>query len=214
MALQTALGFENDTTGYYGHACHLLDLCQTRLLLECPLDLSALALFLPSFLPSRSANPESSPNIGPDSDGTVHDPTINNNIHSVNSKPMLPSQYLHMKREEHEGKIVTLSPCSSAKRRRVEDQAVGKISLVGPQTDCKWSTHYEGIKGPVLIDGEPWYKTAELGLVDVALLDVVIISNPAGMLGLPFLTKHPEFSGKVRHYGSIFCLMAADQESP
>jgi hypothetical protein len=32
----------------------------------------------------------------------------------------------------------------------------------------------------------------------VGLLDAVIISNPSGMLGLPFLTKHPDFCGKAR----------------
>jgi integrator complex subunit 9 len=51
--------------------------------------------------------------------------------------------------------------------------------------------------GQVLIEGEPWYKTAELGLVEVALLDAVVVSNPLGLLGLPFLTKNPDFSGKV-----------------
>jgi hypothetical protein len=51
--------------------------------------------------------------------------------------------------------------------------------------------------GQVLIEGEPWYKTAELGLVEVALLDAVVVSNPLGLLGLPFLTKNPDFSAKV-----------------
>jgi hypothetical protein len=48
-----------------------------------------------------------------------------------------------------------------------------------------------------LLDKEPWYKTPEFGLVDISCIDVVLVSNPQGMLGLPLLTARKEFSGKV-----------------
>ncbi|XP_020592966.1 integrator complex subunit 9 homolog [Phalaenopsis equestris] len=48
------------------------------------------------------------------------------------------------------------------------------------------------------ISAEPWYKTAKnLHLWDVSLIDVVLISSPAGMLGMPFLTRNPRFSAKI-----------------
>ncbi|KAI4382962.1 hypothetical protein MLD38_008850 [Melastoma candidum] len=57
-------------------------------------------------------------------------------------------------------------------------------------------------EGPVdatgLIRAEPWYKTvATLHLWDVSSIDVVLISSPMGMLGLPFLTRADGFSAKV-----------------
>ncbi|KAI7743871.1 hypothetical protein M8C21_030320 [Ambrosia artemisiifolia] len=49
-----------------------------------------------------------------------------------------------------------------------------------------------------LILAEPYYKTIEsLHLWNVSLIDVVLISNPMGMLGLPFLTRTEGFSAKV-----------------
>ncbi|KAM0024434.1 putative metallo-beta-lactamase, Beta-Casp domain, integrator complex subunit 9 [Helianthus debilis subsp. tardiflorus] len=49
-----------------------------------------------------------------------------------------------------------------------------------------------------LIPAEPYYKTVErLHLWDVSLIDVVLISSPMGMLGLPFLTRAEGFSAKV-----------------
>ncbi|KAL0910992.1 hypothetical protein M5K25_019091 [Dendrobium thyrsiflorum] len=48
------------------------------------------------------------------------------------------------------------------------------------------------------ISAEPWYKTAKnLHLCDASLIDVVLISSPAGMLGMPFLTRNPRFSAKI-----------------
>lgn len=48
------------------------------------------------------------------------------------------------------------------------------------------------------ISAQPWYKTAKnLHLWDVSLIDVVLISSPAGMLGMPFLTRNPGFSAKI-----------------
>lgn len=48
------------------------------------------------------------------------------------------------------------------------------------------------------INAVPWYKTAKnLHLWDISLIDVVLISTPTGMLGLPFLTRNPRFSAKI-----------------
>lgn len=49
-----------------------------------------------------------------------------------------------------------------------------------------------------LINSVPWYKTVgSLGLWDVSLIDVVVISSPMGILGLPILTRNNNFSAKV-----------------
>ncbi|KAI3740509.1 hypothetical protein L2E82_30969 [Cichorium intybus] len=49
-----------------------------------------------------------------------------------------------------------------------------------------------------LIPFEPYYKTIERGhLWNVSLIDVVLISSPMGMLGLPFLTRTKGFSAKI-----------------
>lgn len=49
-----------------------------------------------------------------------------------------------------------------------------------------------------LIHVEPYYKTVEgLHLWNVSLIDVVLISSPMGMLGLPFLTRAQGFSAKI-----------------
>lgn len=49
-----------------------------------------------------------------------------------------------------------------------------------------------------LVCAEPWYKTVKaLHLWEVSLIDIVLISNPMGLLGLPFLTQNPGFSAKV-----------------
>lgn len=49
-----------------------------------------------------------------------------------------------------------------------------------------------------LINSVPWYKTVgSLGLWDVSLIDVVVISSPMGILGLPILTRNSNFSAKV-----------------
>lgn len=95
--------------------CHMLELCGFRLLLECPLDLSALTIFCP------------------------------------------------------------LNPNPS--RNQVEDDNNNADSL---------------------LKAVPWYKTLKnLHLWDPSLINAVLVSTPAGMLGLPFLTRSGKFSGKV-----------------
>ncbi|OMO75685.1 hypothetical protein CCACVL1_16109 [Corchorus capsularis] len=49
-----------------------------------------------------------------------------------------------------------------------------------------------------LVHAVPWYKTVRnLHLWDVSFIDVVLISSPMGMLGLPLLTRTKDFSAKV-----------------
>ncbi|KAF7138902.1 hypothetical protein RHSIM_Rhsim07G0065000 [Rhododendron simsii] len=49
-----------------------------------------------------------------------------------------------------------------------------------------------------LIRSEPCYKTVtNLHLWDLSFIDVVLISTPMGMLGLPFLTRTKGFSAKI-----------------
>ncbi|KAL0744182.1 hypothetical protein Bca4012_085695 [Brassica carinata] len=49
-----------------------------------------------------------------------------------------------------------------------------------------------------LVCAEPWYKTVKtLHLWEVSLIDIVLISNPTGLLGLPFLTQNPRFCAKI-----------------
>jgi integrator complex subunit 9 len=49
-----------------------------------------------------------------------------------------------------------------------------------------------------LIFAEPWYKTVNnLHLWNASLIDVILISSPMGIMGLPFLTRRKGFSAKV-----------------
>jgi integrator complex subunit 9 len=49
-----------------------------------------------------------------------------------------------------------------------------------------------------LICAVPWYKTVRnLHLWNVSFIDIVLISSPMGMLGLPYLTQMKGFSAKV-----------------
>lgn len=56
-------------------------------------------------------------------------------------------------------------------------------------------------RGNGLIYAEPRYRTVKNLLSwNISFIDVVLISSPMGMLGLPFLTRNKEFSAKVRGY--------------
>lgn len=49
-----------------------------------------------------------------------------------------------------------------------------------------------------LICAEPLYRTLRnLLLWDISSIDIVLISSPMGMLGLPYLTRNKDFSAKV-----------------
>lgn len=53
-------------------------------------------------------------------------------------------------------------------------------------------------RGNGLIYAEPRYRTVKNLLSwNISFIDVVLISSPVGMLGLPFLTRNEEFSAKV-----------------
>lgn len=112
---------------YHFPPCSMLNVSGFRILLDCPIDLSALTIFSP--VPS----------------GFVHDRSLQ--TESVDRK-----------------------------RRRIEKQ----------------------LESDNLIFEEPWYKTVKnLHLWDASFIDIVLISSPMGMLGLPFLTRSKGFSAKV-----------------
>ncbi|GLJ46620.1 hypothetical protein SUGI_0982320 [Cryptomeria japonica] len=126
----------NTGKGYHFPACHLLQMCGVRILLECPLDLSALQLFVP-----------------------------------LNSS------------------LGDLYP--QRNHRRIITEGNGRLN-------CSESSPFKYFEGSVLIDAEPWYKMADdLHLWDLSLIDVVLISSPAGMLGLPYLTRNKSFTAKI-----------------
>ncbi|CAN4089336.1 unnamed protein product [Withania somnifera] len=117
----------NECRGYYFPPCHILNLCGFRMLLDCPLDLSALAIFSP--LPIAISSP------------------------------------LMKKLQITEAKVA---------------ESLGSKSL---------------------IQADPWYKTVKsLQLWSIYSLDVVLISNLMGMLGLPFLTHLKDFRAKLRQF--------------
>lgn len=68
--------------------------------------------------------------------------------------------------------------------------------------DLEHGSRKEKIEKPLdassLIHAEPWYKTVKsLKLWNISFIDIVLISSPMGILGLPFLTRSKEFSAKV-----------------
>lgn len=57
-----------------------------------------------------------------------------------------------------------------------------------------------------LIFAEPWYKSVKnLHLWNFSSIDVILISTPMGMLGLPYLTRVKGFSAKVLALMFLFC---------
>ncbi|XP_074276685.1 uncharacterized protein LOC141600360 [Silene latifolia] len=123
--------------GYHFPPCYMLEIAGFRVLLDCPLDLSALLLFAP--VPAYSQATHQHP-----------------------------------------------SHCSCS---------------VPSETDsvtCKRQKLEHSLTAATLIHAIPWYKTVStLHLWDVSFIDVVLISAPMGMLGLPFLTRNKTFSAKI-----------------
>lgn len=71
-------------------------------------------------------------------------------------------------------------------------------SLDSESTEMKGQKIEKLLDGSSLIHAEPWYRTVEsLKLWDVSFIDVVLISSPMGMLGLPFLTRSKDFCAKI-----------------
>lgn len=67
------------------------------------------------------------------------------------------------------------------------------------ESDVKKRQKRDKYPGPSdLIHAEPWYKTVtNLHLWNPSFIDIVLISSPMGMLGLPFLSRMKGFSAKV-----------------
>lgn len=193
----TSLGCGKDPSKESELACHLLNVNQSCILLECPLDLSALALFLPTFLSSHAV-PQVAVNKKRCSKLSRYD---SNALERCNVE--IAANLAGRKRVKHVDvhQEVLLRPSTSTKKVHLnyedneadDDENVQERGRVYKDL----SSLFKKLNGHVLADGEPWYKAAGLELVDVGLLDAVIISNPSSMLGLPFLTKHPDFCGKV-----------------
>eukprot|EP00249_Psilotum_nudum_P032613 c48382_g1_i1 orf=131-1711(+) len=139
--------------------CYLLKMSSTQLLLECPIDMSALLLFLPTLLLPECTKGHQS--LERDS-GSRFGKLQRTGIGLDNRKP-------------------------------IHDEANGNTTKNGQKS----SFLFKVIEGRMLLDAEPWYKTSNLGLVDVSSLNAVLISNPEGMLGLPFLVRMPEFSAEI-----------------
>lgn len=124
--------------GIHFPPCYILDVCGIRILIDCPIDLSALAIFSPLHHGSRAAENQENLEL------TV-DKSLDN---------------------ESPGR----------KRQKLE----------------------KTLNANALIRAEPWYKTvANLHLWNVSFIDVVLISSPYAMLGLPFLARDNGFSAKV-----------------
>lgn len=72
-------------------------------------------------------------------------------------------------------------------------------SLASDFTENKREKIEKPLDASSLIHAEPRYKAVKsLNLLDVSFIDVVLISSPTGMLGLPFLTRRDDFSAKVK----------------
>ncbi|KAI3947883.1 hypothetical protein MKX01_034548 [Papaver californicum] len=118
--------------GFHFPPCYIINLCEFIILLDCPIDLSALTIFSP--IPTSSYQPE--------------------DVEILDS---------------------LLYSCEP-KRRRIE----------------------KTLHADDLIHAEPCYRTVtDLNLWDASSIDLVLISSPMGMLGLPFLTRNGNFSAKI-----------------
>ncbi|XP_010557847.1 PREDICTED: integrator complex subunit 9 homolog isoform X2 [Tarenaya hassleriana] len=124
--------------GFQCPPCHMLNLYGFSILIDCPLDLSAITIFSP--IPHDACS------------------------HAADEVSECPNMSLEAEN-------------SAQKRQRAIDKQPSHSDLV-----C----------------AEPWYKTVNaLHLLDVSFIDIVLISSPMGMLGLPFLTQNPGFSAKI-----------------
>ncbi|KAF6138038.1 hypothetical protein GIB67_042943 [Kingdonia uniflora] len=122
-------------SGYHFPPSHILDISGFKILLDCPIDLSALVIFAP-----------------------------------------LPTDYYNPNLIGEESSTVVLDEKHKSKKRRIE----------------------KPLELHDLVHALPWYKTvANLNLWDLSFIDVVLISSPMGMIGLPFLTRNKNFRAKV-----------------
>lgn len=116
----------------------MMNFCGLRILLDCPLDLSALTVFSP-----------------------------------------VPSEFKALPGQE-----------------RGKSQDLGSVG--SEDGSHKRQKKEKPLDASNLIFAEPWYKSVtNLHLWNFSSIDVVLISRPMGMLGLPFLTRMKDFSAKV-----------------
>ncbi|XP_010464384.1 PREDICTED: integrator complex subunit 9-like isoform X2 [Camelina sativa] len=121
--------------GFHYPPCHMLNLCGFRILIDCPLDLSAIKIFSP-----------------------------------------VPYD-VGFEASEYPSSDVSLDAQDPVQKKQKLERQLTPADLV-----C----------------AEPWYKTVKaLHLWEASLIDVVLISNPMGLLGLPFLTQNPGFCAKI-----------------
>lgn len=84
----------------------------------------------------------------------------------------------------------------------LSDESAGECTCEAPSiSDCSQKKKQKvdkSLDASSLIHAEPWYKTVKnLKLWNISFIDVVLISSPMGMLGLPFLTRNKDFSAKI-----------------
>ncbi|RVW28095.1 Integrator complex subunit 9-like [Vitis vinifera] len=81
----------------------------------------------------------------------------------------------------------------------IPTHAFSNPELPSPDSvDQKRQKHERPIDSSELIRAQPWFKTVtSLHLWNVPFIDVVLISSPMGMLGLPFLSRVNGFRAKI-----------------
>ena len=78
------------------------------------------------------------------------------------------------------------------------DTSLDEETLSCPESDIWKRQENTNLNARDLVRAEPCYKTVKkLHLWNASFIDVVLISSPMGMLGLPFLTRMKGFFAKV-----------------
>lgn len=98
--------------------------------------------------------------------------------------------------------LTIFSPVPTGFDAAVDDQKVDLLRICSTLDSESVTQKRQKIEKPLnvndLIYAVPWYKTVRnLHLWNVSFIDIVLISSPMGMLGLPFLTQMKGFSAKV-----------------
>lgn len=79
-----------------------------------------------------------------------------------------------------------------------DDEICDSAIYVGSESNVAKRQKINKFKANGLICAEPRYRIVNhLLLWDVSFIDMVLISSPMGMLGLPILTRNKDFSAKV-----------------
>lgn len=95
--------------------------------------------------------------------------------------------------------LTIFSPISTGSYSNLDEAACPPLNtldlLCGDQKRRKFE---KALDADCLINAEPYYRSIEkLHLWNASLIDIVLISSPMGMLGLPFLTRAKDFSAKI-----------------